>query len=99
MKTLIITLTLAAAFSSTAASQMNFDTGSGASLPGLISARSGGIPAPAAPAAARSGAVPACEPFSAEGTMQQVPVYDQMLTEVEDSSVCYTVRSAALLTQ
>ncbi len=98
MKTLIITLTLAAAFSSPAASQINFDTGSGMNLPGLISARSGGVPAPTAPAAVRSGAIPPCEPFSVERTMQQVPVYDQMLTAQDDSEVCYAVAAAHLFT-
>jgi len=99
MKTMISAVFLATALAASVKAQIDFDSGTGASLASLI-AEKGGAAAPVpAPARALQPASGSCESFSVEGTMRSIPIYDQIYSAGEEgeSNICYAVVAAAMM--
>lgn len=94
MKHTLLSLILVAAAYSPAAAQINFDTASNADFNSLISASGQNAAEASAPERVQEGG--ACEPFSVEAAMRDIPVYDQQLagTPESDTGICYAVVAA-----
>lgn len=94
MKHTILSLILVAAASNPAVAQINFDTSSNIDFKSLVSAGGQNGGAVSAPERVQEGG--ACEPFSVEASMRDIPIYDQQLegTPESDTAICYAVVAA-----
>ena len=99
MKTITNAAFLAIALAAPLTAQINFDSGTGASLASLIAAKRGAVAPVSAPARVSQPASGSCEPFSVERTVASIPIYDQSYSagEAGESNICYAVVAAAMM--
>ncbi len=99
MKTITNAAFLAIALAAPLTAQINFDSGSGASLASLIAAKRAAVAPVSAPARVSQPASGSCEPFSVERTVANIPIYDQSYSAGEEgeSNICYAVVAAAMM--